>query len=296
MVLEIIGGSSGPFLITLRESLEAALIIGIIAAYLGKTGKGELKKYLYVGTGAAILASIGIAGGLALLYGELPEIGEQLFGGTASILATGILTYMIFWMAKHAKEIKEHIQKKIDLAVSKGYVAGIGILAFVAVFREGIETVLFLTALGVKDFSSTIIGATIGIVLVIGLTFLVMKRIYSLNLQKLFKYSSILLVIFAAGLFGSGVHEYIEASQGAGVELGIVSASAYNINPPEGNAFNENGSVGGFFRGLVGYDGNPEWGRVIAYLGYWAVIGGFVYRTYGKAKKGDPSQTSLVRT
>jgi high-affinity iron transporter len=289
MFAEILAGSTGSFLIAFRESLEAALIIGIIAAYLSRTGRGGLKKYLWGGTFAAAVASLGLAFFLAAFYGGLRGTGERLFEGTSAILATGVLTYMIFWMARNSGKIKKRLQTKVDLAVSRGHVAGIALVAFVAVFREGVETVLFLTALGTRDFASTVAGGAAGISLVVMMAFLVMKRVYSLNLEKVFKYSSILLIVFAAGLFGFGVHEYVEILEDSGTDLGFLSSTAYNINPQDSNnPFHEQGFVGSFFRGLVGWDGNPEWARVLAYVFYWVVTGGYFLKSWSGRIGGRP--------
>lgn len=279
--IETLINSSAPLLITFREALEAALIVAILAAYLKKIGRQDLNRYLLIGVSTAIIASI-FAGGLAAyIYGGLSGVSEKLFEGSASILATIVLTYMIFWMAKNARRIRGELEEKVHTTVTRGYVYGIAVLAFVAVAREGLETVLFLTALAVQDFAATLIGLVVGVGVVVGLSFLMMKGAYRLDLQRFFKYTSIILLIFAAGLFGYGVHEMIEAAEESGIEIGLLAAYAYDINPPDtANIFHEKGVVGSILKALVGYDGNPEWLRVIVYLGYWLVIGGYLVRSY----------------
>lgn len=279
-MIDALLGSGGPFIITFRESLEAALIIGIIAAYLKKTDKNKLTKYLHVGTAAAIIASIALGAVLASLYGSLDGLSEKLFEGTAAIAAAGVLTYMIFWMAKNSRNIKERLQKKIDSAASTGYVIGIILIAFVAVFREGVETVLFLTATGIQNPVGTLLGAVVGIILVVVITLLMFKKIYHLDIKKFFQYSSILLIIFAAGLLGYGIHEYMEIADHMKIDMGILSHAAYDINPPAASVFHEKGAVGSVLASLVGYDGNPEWLRIIAYLAYWVVIGLYILIVY----------------
>lgn len=281
MVVDLLATSSAPFLITFREALEAALIIGIIAAYLTKTGKADAKKYLWIGSGIAIAVSIALGFALLVVYGGLAGIGEKLFEGTAAILAAGILTYMIFWMGKNARNIKDNLQKKVDVALSRGYLLGITGIAFIAVLREGIETVLFLVATATIDITGTMIGAGLGVTIVVLLTILAMKRIYRLNLHAFFKYSSLLLIIFAAGLFGFGVHEYIEAAETANIDTGFLGMKAYDINPPDAShPLHEKGAIGSIAKALVGYDGNPEWLRVFAYLFYWIIVGAYFLRTY----------------
>ena len=279
-MIDALLGSGGPFIITFRESLEAALIIGIIAAYLKKTDKNELTKYLHIGTIAAIIASVAIGAVLASLYGSLDGLSEKLFEGTAAIVATGVLTYMIFWMAKNSGTIKERLQKKVDSAASTEYVFGIVLISFVAVFREGIETVLFLTATGVQNPVGTLFGAAVGIILVVVITLLMFKKIYHLDIKKFFQYSSILLIIFAAGLLGYGIHEYIEIAEDMKIDMGFLSHTAYDINPPAVGVLHEKGVVGSVLKSLVGYDGNPEWLRVIVYLSYWIIVGLYVLVVY----------------
>lgn len=280
-LFETVFSSSGPFIITFREALEAALIVGIIAAYLNKTGRAPLKKYLWLGTGAALAASVVLGVVLALFYGGLSGPAEKLFEGTASVTATAVLTYMIFWMAKHSHKLKEELQTRVDMAVTRNDMLGIATLSFVVIVREGIETVLFLISLATIDATATMIGLALGIASVLVITYLMFRGIYSLNIKKFFQYTSVLLLVFAAGLLGYGIHEYIEAAEGYGMETGFLGTQAFNVNPADAShPLHEKGAVGSVLKTLLGYDGNPEWLRVFAYLGYWVIIGASLLRTY----------------
>ncbi len=264
------------FVITFREALEAALIVAIILAYLGKVGRKDLKKYLYLGTVLAIITSLILGAIVLTVYGGLPTGVEKLFEGAASVTATVVLTYMIFWMAKNAQKIRGELQEKIDIAITSGYIFGITSLAFVAVFREGLETVLFLTTLVATDPFGTLTGALLGISIVLVLSFLMMRGVYRMNIQKFFKYTSVILVVFAAGLLGYGVHEFIEA----GVLPPIIE-NVWDINPPDvTHPLHEKGAIGSILKALVGYDGNPKLLRVIVYVGYWLVIGSYLLKIY----------------
>jgi len=264
------------FLITFREALEAALIVSILLAYVGKIGRSDLRKYLYLGTGLAIFTSVLLGWVALMIYGGLPAGADKIFEGMASISATVVLTYMILWMAKNAQKIRSELQEKIDLAVTSGYVFGITSLAFVAVFREGLETVLFLTALATADLFGTITGTLLGVSTVLVIAFLMVKGAYKLNIQKFFKYTSVILVIFAAGLFGYGIHELIEADL-----LPPIIDHVWDINPPDvTHPLHEKGAIGSILKALVGYDGNPELLRVIVYVGYWLVIGSYLLKIY----------------
>jgi len=274
------------FVITFREGLEAALIVSIILAYLGKISRRDLNKYLYLGAGSAILTSLFLGWAVLTLYGGLPKGTDKVFEGAASVTAAVVLTYMIVWMAKNSRKMKGEIQERLEIAVTTGYVLGIATLAFVSVFREGLETVLFLTALAVSDPLGTILGTLMGVGTVLVLSLLMLKGVYSLNIQKFFKYTSMILVVFAAGLMGYGVHEFIETGM-----LPPIVEHVWDINPQDSShPLHEKGAIGSILKALVGYDGNPELLRMIVYAGYWLLIGLYLMRTYA------PNYLRLQRT
>jgi len=272
-------------LITFREALEAALIVTIMVTYLRKIGKQELNKYSYLGAGSAIVVSLLVGVGLQTLYGGLGDTAGQLFEGVASLTAVVVLTSMIFWMTKHSNGIKGELEGKIEQAVTQDELYGIAALSFIAVAREGLETVLFLSATFIQDQVGTIIGAVIGALIVLGLSVLLMRGTVNLEISKFFKVTSILLLIFGAGLAGYGVHELIEAGEGSGIDIGVLGEKPFDINPPvnpDGTypLLHEKGVIGSVLKALVGYDGNPEWLRIIVYIGYWIVIGTYLYNKY----------------
>jgi high-affinity iron transporter len=275
------------FLITFREALEAALIVTVMVSYLRKIGKQELNKYSYLGAGSAVLLSLILGIILQVFYGGLGEIASELFEGIASLTAVAVLTGMIFWMTKHSKEIKGEMENQINQAITQGELYSITALAFVAVAREGLETVLFLSATFVQDQAGTILGAILGIIVVLGLSVVLMRGTIDLEISKFFKVTSILLIIFGAGLAGYGVHELIEAGENMGYDFGFWGENPFDINPhvnPDGSypLLHEKGIIGSVLKALVGYDGNPEWLRIFVYLGYWMIIGTYVYREHQK--------------
>jgi len=268
------------FLITFREALEAALIIGIIAAYVAKIGRKDLNRYIYAGIAGALIASTGVALLFKLIYGELKGTAEELFEGAAALTAAVVLTYMIFWMAQNSKKIKGEVQEKIDISISKGQMLGIAALSFIAVFREGVETVLFLGTLAINAPVDTLLGFGAGLSAIVLLSFVMFKGIYRLDVSRFFKYTSILLILFSAGLTAFGVHELNEA----GIVPPVVE-HVWDINPPlnpDGTypLLHENGLIGSSLKSLIGYNGNPSLTEVLAYVGYWIIIGMYVYRTY----------------
>lgn len=235
------------FLITFREALEAALIIGIIAAYVAKIGRKDLNRYIYAGIIGAMLASVGVALVFKAVYGELEDAAEQLFEGGAALTAAAVLTYMIFWMAQNSKKIKGEVQEKIDISISKGQMLGIAALSFIAV---------------------------------VILSFVVFKGMYRLDVSSFFKYTSILLILFSAGMVATGVHELNEA----GIIPSVIE-HVWDLNPPmnpDGSypLLHEKGLIGSSLKSLLGYHAGPSLTMIIAYIGYWIIIGLFVYNTY----------------
>jgi high-affinity iron transporter len=275
-------------LITFREALEAALIVGIIAAYLAKVDRKDLSKHLYLGAGGAVLASLLLGWTFMAIYGGLSGQAEELFEGLAALTAAGVLTYMIFWMGRNARKIKEELQRRIEISISRGQRFGIAALAFFAVLREGVETVLFLGALALRDPAGTILGFAIGLAAVIALALLTFKGIYRLNIRRFFKYSSVLLLIFAAGLVAYGVHELNETGM-----IPPVIEHLWDINPPQNSdgsypLLHENGAIGSLLKSLLGYNGNPSLSEVLAYLAYWLAVGAYLLRVYRPSRRTGP--------
>ncbi|MCZ7383235.1 MAG: FTR1 family protein [Candidatus Methanoperedens sp.] len=273
------------FLITFREALEAALIIGIIAAYVAKIGRKDLNRYIYTGIIGAVIASIGVALVFKLVYGELQGTAEQLFEGAAALAAAVVLTYMIFWMAQNSKQIKGEVQEKIDLSISKGQTMGIAALSFIAVFREGVETVLFLGTLAIQSPFDTLLGFAAGLGVVVFMSFVMFKGMHSLDVTKFFKYTSILLILFSAGLIATAVGEFNEV----GIIPPVIE-HVWDLNPPQNPdgsypLLHENGLIGGGLSSLIGYHAAPSLTMALSYIGYWIIIGVFVYRSFKVQEK-----------
>ena len=295
MALEALFNSAGPLVVTAREALEAALIVGVIATYLKKTGRDNLNRYLYFGITGAVLTSVLLGAGIALLRGNLPETLEAVFAGTASITATLVLTYMIFWMARNSRKIRSELESKIESSASKGYLFGIAVVAFAAVAREGLETVLFLSAFAASDATSTVFGAIAGVMIVTGLSIAMMKGVYRLNVSQFFKYTSIILVVFAAGIFASGAREFIEVGEETGVALGLLATKAYDLNIPDSNLMGNQGALGSILKAVFGYRTSLDWFPVIVYFGYWLMTGLFLYRTYWSSARKSLAPSLTVQ-
>ena len=268
------------FVITFREALEAALIVGIVAAYLKKVGCPEATRYLILGAASAAGVSVVFAWILQAAYGGLVGAYESLFEGLTALTAAGFLTYMIFWMTRNARKYKGELERKLDLALTSGQLLGVAAIAFVAVFREGIETVLFLTAIFFIDPSGTSLGILLGLGAVSIVAVAIVKGSYRLNLHVFFKYTSMILLVFAAGLVGFASHELAETAETLGFDIGIFGEHAFDVNIAPNNIFHEDGALGSLLSTLFGYTLSPEWIRLAVYLGYWVIIGGYLLLAY----------------
>ncbi len=251
-------------LLSLREGLEAALILGIVLGVLHKLKRTDLNKTVWLGAGIAAAISVIAAVGLNFLGMKFEGLAEEIFEGVAMLLAAGVLTWMIFWMHNSAANLKGEIEAKTqEAALGKGEKA-IFALAFLAVFREGIELALFLLA--IQETSSpaqTLIGVITGLAGAAVLGWMLFTSTSKLNLQSFFRVTNVLLIIFAAGLVAYGVHEFNEA----GIIPSIIE-HVWDIN----GILNEKSQFGLILKALVGYNGNPSLTEVIAYLGYLGAI------------------------
>lgn len=258
------------FVIALREGIEAALIVGIILGYLKKVGAETLAKPVYYGVGLGVLASIGVAGLFLLLRVEFQGKFEQLFEGITMLVAAVILTTMILWMRNNSKTYSEDLREKVETALTKRQSYGLASLAFVSIWREGIETVLFL---GSASFTSSgvqlLIGGGLGLGLAVLIGVAIMKYSVRLDLRTFFNVTGILLILFAAGLVGRSILEFQEA----GVIAPMIE-HVYDINW----LINGQSTAGKLLTALLGYDASPSLAEVLGYVGYWVLISFWMYR------------------
>ncbi len=265
-------------LITLREGLEAALIIGIILAYLARTDNRQGFKSVWIGASLAILVSLIAGAVIYLLAGEFSGQAEEVFEGLAMFVAVGVLTWMIFWMRKQAVNIKAHLHAQIQSVLTSGSSLGLVILAFVVVVREGIETVLFLFAATRVAESPALFtaGGFLGLAIAIVIGYSIYKGTSRLNLTTFFNVTSLVLILFAAGLLAHGIHEFHEA--------GIIPPAVehvWDIN----HILPEKSTFGRFLTAIVGYNGNPSLVEVVTYFTYLALTLGLYFRPISGEKE-----------
>jgi len=272
----------GQFLLAFREALEASLIIAIILAYLSRTKRNPLTRYAWYGVYLAVAASFVLGASVWFIYGGLEGPAKALFEGVAAIIAVFVLSSMIYWMATKGKEIKMEVEKRLETIVTRGATLALTSFSFIVVFREGLETVLFLTPFLVDDAVGTLVGAFLGVVASLALAYAIFVVGMKINIRKFFYFTSILLVLLAGGLAGYGVHELVEYSEEMEVELGWLGEPAYALDIPENSLFHHKGAVGAIFAVMFGYTVKAEWIRIFVHLAYLAIALPLVVMVYRK--------------
>ncbi|MCB9144685.1 MAG: FTR1 family protein [Anaerolineales bacterium] len=266
------------FLLSLREGLEAALIIGIVFGALQKIRRTDLAPALWMGTLAALGVSILTAVILTLFGLSLEDGAEQIYEGITMLLAAGILTWMIFWMSGQAKNIKTELEEGINKAVATTGKRAVFGLAFLAVVREGVELALFITAAffagSSENVTTNIILTLTGVVLGLGTAVLLgwslLAATARLNLRRFFQITGYLLILFAAGLVAHGIHEFNEVGW-----IPSIIEHVWDVN----TIVDETSVVGELLKTLFGYNGNPSLTEVVGYFVYLAVAIFFFTRT-----------------
>ncbi len=246
------------FLIGLREGLEATLVVGILVAYLVKTDRRDQIPKVWAGVAIAIVISF--AFGAALTFGPrgLTFKAQEAIGGTLSIVAVGFVTWMIFWMARQARNIKGELESKIDLAMGG---TGLVVLALLAVGREGLETALFLWAAtrATGETVEPLIGALLGLVAAVVLGVGVYRGALRLDLGKFFTWTGGFLVVVAAGVLSYGIHDLQEA----GILPGL-----HNVAFDVSGAIPPGSWYGTLLKGTVNFNPTTTWLQLACWLLY----------------------------
>ncbi len=247
-------------LIGLREGLEASLVVGILVAYLVKTGRRERLSSVWIGVGSAIVLSLAVGGALSLTATELPESAEHIFAGLTSILAVVFVTWMIFWMRRTARSMAGDLRGRLDKALHLGAGALIA-TAFLAVAREGLETALFMwSAVQTAGSGATpLLGGLLGLLISAMLGWLIYRRAVRINLANFFTWTGLALVVVAAGVLSYGVGDLQEAGVLQGHE-----ALAFDVS----GTIAPTSVVGTLLTGLFNLSPAMTWLQVTLWLGY----------------------------
>ena len=252
------------FIIALREGLEAALIVGILVAYVVRTDRRYLLKPLWTGVTVALVLSLGLGAILSFTSAELSDRGEELFAGVTSFAAVGLVTWMVFWMKRTARTLRNELHGKVDQALTGGPIS-LALVAFFAVAREGLETALFVYTnfKTVGAISTATLGLVLGLALAVGLGYLIYNRSVKINLSKFFTVTGVALIIVAAGVLSYGVHEFQELGWLPGADDFI-----WDVTP----WIAKESILASLLSGTVGFDTTTSWVQILAWGAYLTVV------------------------
>jgi high-affinity iron transporter len=217
----------GAGVVVLREGFEASLVVGIVLAFLDRTGRRDAFVAVWIGVTAALALSIAVGAALFAVGAELERRSEAVFEGIVMLAAAGLLTWMIFWMRGHARSLRRQIEGRTQAALDAGSAFGLALVVFFGVAREGVETALFLfSSLEGSSGPFSIVAAIVGGVVAIALGYLFYRGSHRLDLKTFFTATSALLLLFAGYLLASGLHELAEAGVIPESEALLVAAFA----------------------------------------------------------------------
>jgi high-affinity iron transporter len=281
------------FLIGLREGLEAALVVGILIAYVTRMGRRDVLPRLWAGVGLAVALALAI--GAILTFGTytLTFEAQELIGGILSLITVALVTWMIFWMQKTARTMKSSLEAGVDRALAAGGLWAVVIIGFISVAREGIETTMLLWSM-VQSFGATpaaLLGAVLGLAAAVALGWLLARGMLRINLRVFFTATGAFLIVVAAGILAYAIHDLQEA----GALPGPYTAAA-PIDPatgavavglagfPFGWAFDVSatmapgGPLATILQSTIGFMPQMSWLQVIAWVLYVAIVGSLFVR------------------
>lgn len=250
------------FLIMLREGIEAALIVGIVAGFLKQSGHSRLMPKVWLGVALAALMCLGIGYGIHSATGEIPQKEQEFVVGVIGLVAVAMLTYMILWMKKAARSMKQQLQDSVQTALNRGNGQGWALvgMAFLAVAREGLESVFFLLAVFQQSPTwSMPVGAVLGLLTAVIIGALIYQGGMRLNLAKFFRWTGAFLIVVAAGLVAGSLRALHEAGVWNHLQEVVFDSSKY---------LHEDSPLGVLLGGFFGYTDHPTQGEVLAWLLY----------------------------
>ncbi|TQJ41901.1 high-affinity iron transporter [Arthrobacter sp. SLBN-112] len=265
-------------LIGLREGLEATLVVVLLMAYLAKTDRRHLLPRLWAGVAAAVVVSVGF--GALLTFGPkgLTFEAQEAIGGGLSIVAVGLVTWMVFWMARTARTLGSDLKSRVDRSAG-GAGWGLAVVAAIAVGREGLETALFLWAAAKATGESTqpLIGALLGLAVAAGLGYLLHRGVLKVNLSRFFTWTGAALIVIAGGVLSYGIHDLQEARLLPGLH-----SLAFDIS----GAVPPSSWCGTLLKGTLNFSPATTWLEAAAWLLYVAPVLFLYLRTNRKAPAG----------
>ena len=250
------------YLIMLREGVEAALIVGIVASYLKQSGRTQWLPMVWVGVGAAVAVCLAVGVALVSANREFPQREQELFEGLVALLATAILTSMVFWMKKAARSIKTQLHDSIDNALRPGDRQGLALIGmvFFAVGREGLESLFFLLAIIQQSEGWAVpLGAALGLASAVAVGFAIYYGGVRLNLRRFFLWTGAFIIFVAAGLLAGAVRAFHEAGLWNGLQN-----TAFDFS----SVLSQDGLIGTLLSSVFGYQEAPTVGEVLVYFAF----------------------------
>lgn len=259
----------GAAVLTFREGLEAALILAIMLGYLRKVGRDKQQLSVWAGAMTAGLLAVGFTVILQLFGAQFDYPAKGIYEGATSLLAVGMLTYMIFWMSRQARYIKGSLEQSMTQTFLNGASWGLFGLAFLTVAREGVETALFLSASAFESSgTATLVGGVAGLLAALAVAWAVYVAGVRLNYRSFFRVTSFLLIVFAAAILRYGIHEFEEVNW-----LPPLVENVWNTGQwlPTGS------TLGTVLQALIGYTSKPSLLQALGYFGYLLVVGALMF-------------------
>ncbi|HEX5167174.1 MAG TPA: FTR1 family protein [Thermomicrobiales bacterium] len=277
----------GAAVLTFREGLEAALIVAIMLTYLRKVGRPDAGRFVWIGAGSAVALTIGFVGLLQIIGAEFEYPEKGVFEGVTGVLAVAMVTYMTFWMSRQGRQMKGHLESGVRESLAEGGRWGLFTLVFLAVIREGIETGLFLSAATfASSGTQTLVGGIVGLAIAIVVAVAIYAGGVRLNLGRFFQIAGILLVVFGAAMLRYSVHEF--------EEVGLIPPMIERIWYT-GRELPEGTGVGAVLQALVGYTSKPSLSQLLAFVGYYLVVGLALWRPWRRwTASGTVAQTTVA--
>ena len=275
------------FVIGLREGVEASLIVGIVAAFLRQQGRLDALRWMWTGVGVAVVLCVGVAIALQVVDDALPQKQQEGLETVVAAVAVGMVTFMIVWMRRHARNLAGELQEHAAGALARGSVWALVAMAFFAVVREGLETAVFLLAAfqASGNAVSAGAGALIGILVAVAIGWGIYGGGVRLNLARFFRLTSVALVLVAAGLVMSAFHTAHEATWLNGLQERAVDLG-WLVRP---------GTVSSsLLTGVLGLQPQPAVGEAAGWLAYAIPMLAFVLWPEGRRRPRGSATTPAL--
>jgi high-affinity iron transporter len=274
------------FVIGLREGVEAALIVGIIASFLRQEGRRDALRPMWLGVAAAIAICLAVGALLELLDEELPQRQQEGLETVVGVAAIGIVSFMIVWMRRHARGLSGQLRESARSALAAGSTAALVAMAFFAVIREGLETVVFLLAVfqNADEPLTAGGGALLGIACAIAIGFAIYSGGVRINLARFFRITGFVLVLVAAGLVATTLHTaheagWLDAGQGQALDL------TWLVVPGSWTS--------ALLTGMLGWQPQPTYIELIGYLVFLIPAAAYILWP-PRARLASPAQTATA--